>query len=90
MKLTCDDEQDLIDVIKKLLPAVPEFSILFESQLRNATCTDPKLRWDPRILSLCLNYRAKYILTLVFISFAFTLADLGGARPALRVPILSF
>ena len=58
--MTDADNEDLISMIEKLIPACPEFKVLLKSQLRNAKLKDPRhRRWDPDIISLCLNLWAK-------------------------------
>ena len=58
--LTDADEQDLIEIIKRVLPNAPQFQILLESQLKNASSKDPRhRRWHPSMISLCLNLWAK-------------------------------
>lgn len=44
-----------------LIPHCPKFETLFQSQIQNAKCADPRQRkWDPAIISLALNIYAKY------------------------------
>lgn len=56
------DHQDLVDIIRKVIPANPGFADLLAAQLKNATSPDKDnryRRWTPSMISLCLNLWAK-------------------------------
>ena len=60
VELTTSDHEDLITIIRKLIPNAPKFEILLHSQLRNANDIEcRRRRWDPKMISLCLNLWAK-------------------------------
>ena len=59
--MTDVDNEDLVEIIQKVLPSNPKFKLLLESQLCNCTAKDPRSRrWHPDVISLCLNLWAKY------------------------------
>lgn len=62
IKLSEMDHNDLIEIIRKLLPQAPEFCTLLQSQLKNASNTEKDARyrrWSPEMISLCLNLWGK-------------------------------
>ena len=68
--LTEADNEDMVSIIQKMVPSAPQFKLILESQMKNATAKDPRhRRWKPEIISLCLNLWAKYVTNYISINF---------------------
>lgn len=58
--LCTQDEKDMIILLNKLMEVCPNFKVLLDNQLRNVQHEDARAnRWDPSIISWCLNMWAK-------------------------------
>ena len=56
------DNQDLINIVQKLVPLAPDFAVLLESQLLNAKDMDSRgCRWNEKMITLCLHLWAKLV-----------------------------